>query len=134
MKARLSTAILATLILTLVFGVTSVLAAEDEGPTTFFISAFHNVKGDEIGLTREAPVRISVVKDEQIIAQIYMEYRQRVDAYLPGGDYEFIFNDADTGDTLFTCGPYKIDNGEDVRMQVHEQGPGRNPDCYVRFK
>jgi len=135
MKVRLTIPILITLILTLVFGVVSVLAAEEDGePTTFFISAYHYVKGDEIGLTREAPVRISVIKDGQLIAFLSLKYRQRAEAFLPGGVYEFVFNDAETGATLFTCGPYQIDNGDHIRMQAHEQGPGRVPKCYVRSR
>lgn len=132
MKNKISIAILAALILTMVFGAVGVFAAEE--PTTFFISVYHFVKGDEIDLTREAPVRISVVKDGQTIAFLFMQYRQRVQADLPGGSYEFIFNDAETGSTLFTCGPYEIENGDHVRVQAHEQGPSRVPDCYVNFK
>ena len=132
MKVRVTPIILVTLILTLVFGTVSVFAAEE--PTTFFISIYHNIKGDEIDLTREAPVNVSVVKDGQTVAFVSMQYRQRVQANLPGGDYELIFNDAETGDVLFTCGPYEFVNGDDVRMQVHEQGPGRVPDCYTHFK
>jgi hypothetical protein len=132
MKTKMSIAILATLILTLVLGAVTVFAAEE--PTTFFISVYHFVKGDEIGLTREAPVMIAVVKDGVTITYLSMEYRQRVEADLPGGEYEFIFHDANTFDTLFTCGPYEIENGDHVRVQAHEQGPGRTPDCYVRVK
>jgi hypothetical protein len=131
MKTKISIAILATLILTLVMGAVTVFAQE---PTTFFISVYHFLKGDEIDLSREAPVMIAVVKDGLTIDYLRMEYRQRVEADLPGGEYEFIFHDADTFDTLFTCGPYEFENGDDVRMQAHEQGPGRIPDCYVKFK
>lgn len=132
MKARITTAVLATLVLTLVFSAISAFAAE--APTTFFISALHNVKGDEIGLTREAPVRIAVVKDGLTIAYLPLQYRERVEANLPGGTYELLFNDAETGETLFSCGPYEIKNGDDVRLQAHEQGPGRVPNCFVRFR
>lgn len=131
MKTKMSIAILATLILTLVMGAVTVFAQE---PTTFFISVYHFLKGDEIDLSREAPVMIAVVKDGLTIDYLRMEYRQRVEADLPGGEYEFIFQDADTFDTLFTCGPYEFENGDDIRMQTHEQGPGRIPDCYVKFK
>jgi hypothetical protein len=131
MKTKLSIAILVTLLLTLVMGAVTVFAQE---PTTFFISVYHFLKGDEIDLSREAPVMIAVVKDGLTIDYWRMEYRQRVDADLPGGEYEFIIHDAETFDTLFTCGPYEFENGDDIRMQAHEQGPGRIPDCYVKFK
>ena len=129
MKGKISIAILVALILTLLLGAMSVVAAGET--TTFFITVKHYVKGDEIDLTRAAPVNIAVVKDGLTIAYLRMEYTQRVEANLPGGTYEFIFNDAISGDTLFTCGPYDFENGDNIHMQAHEQGPGRIPDCYV---
>ena len=53
---------------------------------------------------------------------------------LAGGTYELKFNDAETGATLFSCGPYDIANGDHVRLQAHEQGSGRVPTCYVSVK
>lgn len=135
MKNKLTFSILAALVLALVFsslGAQIVFAQEE--PTTFFLSAYHFVKGDEIGLTREAPVNISIIKDGQTIGIVHLEYRQRVQAELPGGIYELKFNDAETGATLFSCGPYDIANGDHVRLQAHEQGAGRVPTCYVSVK
>lgn len=132
MKKRISIAVLAALVLALVFGAVGVMAAAE--PTTFFISVYHFVKGDEIDLAQDAPVMISVVKDGVTIALVPMQYRQRFQANLPGGSYSFIFKDADTGSTLFTCGPYDFANGDDVHLQAHEQGVGRTPKCYEHIK
>lgn len=132
MKKRISIAILAALILALVFGAVGVMAAAE--PTTFFLSVYHFVKGDEIDLAQDAPVMIHVIKDGQTIALIPMRYRQRIEANLPGGSYEFLFNDLTTGKTLFTCGPYDFANGDHVQVQAHEQGPGRAPDCYEHVR
>jgi hypothetical protein len=132
MKKRITIAILAAMILALVFGAVGAMAAAE--PTTFFLSVYHFVKGDEIDLTQDAPVVVHVVKDGVTIALVPMVYRQRVQADLPGGSYEFMFNDAETGSTLFTCGPYDFVNGDHVQIQAHEQGPGRTPDCYVHTR
>jgi hypothetical protein len=132
MKKRISIAILAAMILALVFGAVGVMAAGE--PTTFFLSVYHFVKGDEIDLTQEAPVIIHVVKDGVTIGLVPMQYRQRFETNLPGGSYEFLFKDAETGSTLFTCGPYDFENGDHVQVQAHEQGPGRTPDCYEHVR
>jgi len=133
MKKRISIAVLAALILALVFGAVGAMAAGE--PSTFFISIYHFVKGDEItgedfDLAIEAPMVIHVVKDGVTTALVPIQYRQRFQASLPGGSYEFIFKDAETGATVFTCGPYDFANGDHVQMQAHEQGAGRTPKCY----
>jgi hypothetical protein len=97
------------------------------------ISAYHFVKGDEIDLTREAPARVLIVKDGVTIAVASLQYMQRLEATLPVGSYDFVFNNALTGEEMFTCGPYDFEKGDIVHMQAHEQGPGRTPDCYVKI-
>jgi len=129
MKSKISIAILAALILTLLLGAMSVVAAGE--PTTFFITLKHYIKGDEIDLTRNAPLNISVIKDGVAIKFFRMEYMQRVDANLPEGKYDFVFYDAMSGDILFKCSHYKFENGDNIHMQIHEQGAGRLPKCYV---
>jgi len=133
MKSKiLLVAIAAALVLPLAFGAGTALAAEHEGPTSFFISAYHYVKGDEIGLTREAPVFVQVVRNGQVLAYLPMKYMDRVDANLPGGTYTLNFLDQGSFAKLFSCGPYDIPNGADIRLQAHEQGAGRVPTCYVK--
>ena len=128
-RNSLSLALLLALVMALTLGTMGVFAAGHEDPN-FRISVKHYVKGDEIGLTREAPVNIQVVKDSTTIAYLYMEYMDRVDATLPDGKYTFNFLDAGTGDQLFSCGPYNLE--DDVNVQAHEQGPGRIPTCYPK--
>jgi hypothetical protein len=122
-------ALLLALVMALTLGTMGVFAAGHEDPN-FRISVKHYVKGDEIGLTREAPVYIQVIKDGTTIAYIYMEYMDRVEATLPDGEYTFNFLDAGTGDQLFSCGPYDLEDNTNV--QAHEQGPGRIPKCYPK--
>ena len=127
------TGVIGVLILILVFGTVSALAADGvEEPTTFNISVKHYVKGDEIGLAREAPVVIQVNRNGQTWTYLHMSYGSRVDAVLPAGIYNFTFIDTETGDTLFKCGSYLIEGGDDIRLQAHEQGPGRIPACYAK--
>lgn len=128
-RNSLSFALLLALDMALTLGTMGVFAAGHEDPN-FRISVKHYVKGDEIGLTREAPVNIQVVKDSTTIAYLYMEYMDRVDATLPDGKYTFNFLDAGTGDQLFSCGPYDLE--ENVNVQAHEQGAGRIPTCYPK--
>ena len=125
-------AILAAFALTAAFGAYNVQAAGHEEPTTFSISAYHYVKGDEIGLTREAPVFVQVIKDGQTLAYLPMQYMQRMEAELPAGVYSFNFLDQGSFTNLFSCGPYMIEGGDDIRLQAHEQGAGRIPTCYVK--
>ena len=133
MKKKLTFSLFLVLILTMIFGATGVLAAVPEEPSTFWISAYHFVKGDEVDLTREAPANVQFVKDGVTIGVARLQYMQRMEATLPVGSYEFVFNNALTGEELFTCGPYDFESGDIVHMQAHEQGPGRVLDCYVKI-
>lgn len=128
-RNSLTIALLLALVMALTLGTMGALAAGHEDPN-FNISVKHYVKGDEIGLTREAPVNIQVIRNGTTIAYLYMKYMDRVDATLPDGTYTFNFLDAETGDRLFSCGPYALE--DDVRVQAHEQGPGRIPTCYPK--
>jgi len=128
-KNWLMVAVAAMMVLAMLLSAQIALAAGHEDPN-FRISVKHYVKGDEIGLTREAPVNIQVVRNGTTIAYLFMEYMDRVDATLPDGTYTFYFLDAGTGDQLFSCGPYNLE--EDVNVQAHEQGPGRVPTCYPK--
>lgn len=136
MKGKLTISILVAMVLALVFGAVGVTAATPADPSTFWISAYYFVKGDEldddINLSRDAPVTVFIVKDGVTIGVASMQYRQRMETNLPGGSYEFIFND-ETGTEIFNCGPYDFANGDIVHMQAHEQGPGRVADCYVKI-
>ena len=129
MKNKLLIAVLAAFVLSLAFS--GAVVAQDE-PTTFTLSAYHFVKGDEIDLTREAPVFVQVIKDGVVLAYVPMVYKQRIETVLPAGTYELNFLDQETFDRLFTCGPYEIDGGTVVKLQAHEQGVGRAPTCYVK--
>jgi hypothetical protein len=132
MKKKLTFSLIVVLILTMVFGTVGASAAVPEEPETFWISIYHFVKGDEIDLAREAPARVLTVRDGVTIGIASMQYMQRMEATLPVGSYEFIFNDANTGAELFSCGPYDFVKGDIVHMQAHEQGEGRVPACYVK--
>lgn len=133
MKGKLIlVAILAAFALTAAFGAYNVQAAGHEEPTAFNISVKHYVKGDELGLPREAAVLIQVIRNGQTLTYLPMKYQDRLDATLPVGVYEFMFFDQQSGAKLFECGPYAIFGGDDVRVQAHEQGPGRIPTCYVK--
>jgi hypothetical protein len=133
MKKKLTFSLIFVLILTMIFGTIGASAAVPGEPDTFWISAYHFVKGDEIDLTREAPARVLIVKDGVTIAVASLQYMQRLEATLPVGSYDFVFNNALTGEEMFTCGPYDFEKGDIVHMQAHEQGPGRTPDCYVKI-
>lgn len=128
-RKSLSVALLLALVMALTLSTIGVLAAEHEDPN-FKISVKHYVKGDEIGLTREAPVNIQVIRNGTTLAFLYMEYMDRVEATLPDGEYTFNFLDAGTGDQLFSCGPYDLEDNTNV--QAHEQGAGRVPKCYPK--
>lgn len=132
MKKKLTFSLIVVLILTLAFGTVGASAAVPEEPATFWITIYHFVKGDEIDLTREAPARVLIVKDGVTIGVASLQYMQRMEATLPVGSYEFIFNDANTGAKLFSCGPYDFESGDIVHMQAHEQGEGRVPACYYK--
>lgn len=129
-RNSLVVALMLAWVMALTLGTMGVFAAEHEDPSTFKISVKHYVKGDEISLTREAPVNIQVVKDGTTLTYLFMEYQDRVEATLPVGEYTFNFLDAESGNLLFSCGPYDLD--DNVNVQAHEQGPGRIPTCYPK--
>ena len=136
MKTKLSISILVALVLAMVFGAVGVGAAVPNDPSTFWISAYYFVKGDElnddINLSRDAPVTLHIVKDGVTIGLATLQYQTRIEATLPVGSYDFVFYD-ETGAELFSCGSYDFANGDIVHMQAHEQGPGRVADCYVKI-
>jgi hypothetical protein len=133
MKKKITFSLIVVLILTMVFGTIGASAAVPDEPSTFWISAYHFIKGDEIDLTRAAPVNIQVIKDGVTTQIVNLQYRQRFEATLPTGVYEFKFMDANTGEELFSCGTYDFVKGDIVHMQAHEQGPSRTPNCYVKI-
>jgi hypothetical protein len=133
MKKKLTFSLIFVLIITMIFGATGALAAVPDEPDTFWLSAYHFVKGDEVDLTREAPARVLINQDGVTIGVATLQYMQRMEATLPAGSYEFVFNNALTGEKMFTCGPYDFESGDIVHMQAHEQGPGRVLDCYVKI-
>ncbi|MFN2198720.1 MAG: hypothetical protein ACK2UW_21550 [Anaerolineales bacterium] len=125
-----------TLALILAFAFSTLALAQDgtttEPPATFYMEVAHQVQGSELGLSKATPVIIGVARNGQPLAYVHMSYRDRVGVDLPAGEYQFTFTDADTGDLLFTCGPYDFGDYAQVRVQAHEKGPGRVPDCYVK--
>jgi hypothetical protein len=133
MKKKLTFSLVVVLILTMAFGTVGASAAVPEEPTSFWITVYHFIKGDEIDLTRAAPVNIYVIRDGVTTQIVNLQYRQRFDATLPTGVYEFKFMDANTGMELLSCGTYDFVKGDIVHLQAHEQGPSRTPDCYVKI-
>ncbi len=136
MKTKLSISILIVMILVMVFGAVGASAAVPEEPSTFWISHYYFVKGDElnddISMARDAPVTLHFVKDGVVIGLTTLQYRTRIEATLPVGTYDFVYYDA-TGAELFSCEGYEFAGGDVVHMQAHEQGPSRAPDCYVKI-
>jgi hypothetical protein len=136
MKTKLSISILVVMILVMVFGAVGASAAVPEDPSTFWITHYYFVKGDElnddISMSRDDPVTVHIVKDGVTIGLATLQYRTRMEATLPVGSYDFVFYDQ-TGAELFSCGSYDFESGDIVHMQAHEQGPGRAPDCYVKI-
>lgn len=134
MKKKLMVAI--TLAAILAFAFSTLALAQDgtttEPPPSFYMEVAHQVQGKEVELSRTAPVIVGVMRNGQPLAYIHMNYRDRIGVDLFAGEYEFTFSDAETGDVLFSCGPYDFGDYAQVRVQAHAQGPGRVPDCYVK--
>lgn len=124
--------IVTVLFLSLVFATGGAFAQESQPvePTTFNLQVAHEIKGDEIGLSKDAPVIVRVEKDGRVLTYFHMKRGQRIDATLTGGLYTLTFLDQVTADELFSCGPYLMLNGTNVRLQAHEKGAGRVPACY----
>lgn len=133
MKKKVVLAILMALLLLAAFGGAALAQTEDEAPTTFYLEAAHRVQGNQIGLSRETPVVVGVIRNGLPLTYVRMNFGDRVGAELPVGVYELTFTNTSTGDLLFTCGPYTITDALEVRVQAHEKGPGRVPACYVKI-
>lgn len=137
MNKKLVFAVVLALVLTLAFS-TVALAQEETTPETtevaapFYMEVAHRIQGNQIGLTRETPVALSIFRNGIPVSFAYMDYLDRIGVNLFEGEYEFVFTSLTTGDVLLRCGTYSFGETSQVRVQVHEKGPGRIPACYTK--
>ena len=134
MKKRLMMAITLALILAFAFSTIALAQAgtATEPPPSFYMEVAHQIQGSQIGLSKTTPLIVGVMRNGQPLTYVHMSFGDRVGANMFAGEYDFTFTDTDTGELLFTCGPYDFGEYANVRLQIHEKGPGRVPDCYVK--
>jgi hypothetical protein len=139
MNKKLVFAVVLALVFTLAFG-TIALAQEETPPATtdtpaaepFYMEVAHRIQGNQIGLTRETPVALSIYRNGVPVSFARMNYMDRIGVNLFEGDFEFEFMDLETGEVLLRCGAFSFGETSQVRVQVHEKGAGRIPACYIK--
>lgn len=103
------------------------------GEADFYMEVAHMIQGNQIGLSKETPLILHILRNGVIVDYAYMMYGDRIGVVEFAGDFSFNFINVETGETLVQCGPFSL--GEElsqVRLQVHEKGIGRIPACYVK--
>ena len=123
-------ALVAVMAGTFAFVVPQAKAAEG----TFNISVYHGINGRSLGLDKELPVIASVYKDDALLANIPLEFKDRFTADLEPGSYTIMVEAVGVGpiDSM-TLGPVEIPADVDVRIQAKLSGE-KTPILKARVK
>lgn len=103
-------------------------------PSTFNISVYHGINGRALGLSKELPVTVSVYQGDALIAEMPLEFKDRVAANLPPGTYTIKVTSAEAGPLpSMTVGPVFIPAGVEVRAQAR-LAASKTPIVNVKIK
>ena len=102
---------------------------------TFNISVYHGINGRSLGLDKELPVNAMVYLDDDLIATIPLEFKDRFTADLDAGKYmiEVALQDDPAQNPIMSLGPLEIPADVDVRIQA-QLGAGKTPTLNARVK
>jgi hypothetical protein len=101
---------------------------------TFNISVYHGINGRSLGLDKELPVNAMVYLENDLIATIPLEFKDRFTADLDAGKYMIEVELADgTPLPSMTVGPIDIPADVDVRIQA-QLSAGKTPILNARVK
>jgi hypothetical protein len=136
-KNWLMVAVAAVMALAMLLSAQSVLAA---GHDTFEVSVYHGINGNSLGLSKDLPVNIWIMKDNGTGLALFAKvndftFKERFEAELPAGKYQIMVESVELGAVIdsMTVGP--VDIPEDADLRIHAKlGAGKNPVLSVRAR
>jgi len=110
--------VLSVLALVMVFSLTApaVLAANN----TFDVTVAHNINGRSLGLSKDLPVDITIVKDGELLTVIEgFRFGDKISTPLPAGEYLITVESQEAGPLpSMTVGPVDIPAGVDLFLNA----------------
>jgi hypothetical protein len=91
-------------------------------PTTQRVSVFHGIDGRRLGLSKEFPVNVWIMKGGVLFAKLNdITYQERIEAKLPAGEYTILIESVELGAVIesMTTGPINFSEGDDLRIRAN---------------
>lgn len=122
-KNWLMVALAAVMVLAMLLSAQSVLAA---GHDTYKVSVYHGINGKSLGLSKDLPVNIWIMKDRGSGLALFAKvndftFEERFEAELPAGTYQIMVESVELGVVLdsMTVGPVDIPEEADLRIRAN---------------
>lgn len=124
---------LSVLALVLVFSFTAPAAFASNG--TFDVTVSHNINGRSLGLSKDLPVNITIVKDGEQLAVIEdFRFGNTISTSLPAGNYLITVESVEVGPLpSMTVGPVDLPEGIDLFLNARLSA-GKTPIVAVVVK
>lgn len=124
---------LSVLALVLVFSFTAPAAFAANG--TFDVTVSHNINGRSLGLSKDLPVNITIVKDGEQLAVIEdFRFGNTISTSLPAGNYLITVESVEVGPLpSMTVGPVDLPEGIDLFLNARLSA-GKTPIVAVVVK
>lgn len=136
-KNWLMVAVAAVMVLAMLLSAQTALAA---GHDTFKVSVYHGINGKSLGLSKELPVNIWIMKDTGSGLALFAKvndftFKERFEAELPAGTYQIMVESVELGVVIdsMTVGPVGIPEEADLRVRAN-LGAGLTPELKVRAR
>lgn len=136
-KNWLMVAVAAVMVLAMLLSAQTALAA---GHDTFEVSVYHGINGKSLGLSKDLPVNIWIMKDNGSSLALFAKvndftFKERFDAELPAGTYQIMVESVELGVVIdsMTVGPVDIPEDADLRIRA-KLGAGQTPELKVRAR
>jgi hypothetical protein len=118
----------------LVMSVVLVVPTASADSHMFDISVYHGINGRSLGLSKDLPVIATVYQDGEMLAELNLEFKDRVKTQLPAGEYLITVESAEVGPLpSMTVGPVDIPAGADVSLHAKLSG-GKTPIIKAKIK
>jgi hypothetical protein len=118
--------ILAAIALVLLFSFSAQIAFASAG--TFDVTVAHNINGRSLGLSKDLPVDITIVKDGEVLTVIKsFVFGDKISTPLPAGEYLITVVSQEAGPLpSMTVGPVDIPEGVSLFLNARLSG-GKTP-------
>jgi hypothetical protein len=125
--------VLAAIALVLLFSFSAQMALASNG--TFDVEVAHNINGRSLGLSKDLPVDITIVKDGETLTVIPgVRFGDKLSTSLPAGEYLITVVSQEAGPLpSMTVGPVEIPEGVSLFLNARLSG-GKTPIVSVTVK